>query len=211
MSSTTRTVDGRRSRRTTADGVEQGGESISDDELFHLLQNSRRRAVLRYLRGREGPVRMRDVAEQVAAWEHETTVAQLTSEERQRVYIALYQSHLETLEEAGVIEYNKPRGIVDPLPLLDHVAAYIDRPVPGETDGAAEPATVGSAPGNGDRWEQRYLGVSVVGAILLVGTATDLSVLGALSSFTASVAILLTFSVLTLARMTLEGDRLGGD
>lgn len=53
---------------------------------------------------------MRDVAEQVAVWEHDTTVAQLTSDERQRVCISLYQPHLETLEEARVIAYNKPCG-----------------------------------------------------------------------------------------------------
>jgi hypothetical protein len=108
------------------------GESISKDDLFHLLQNSRRRAVLRYLRGREGPTQMREVAEQVAAWEHDTTVSGLSSNERQRVYVALYQSHLDTLADAGVLEYDKSRGIVEPRPLLDRVAAYTDRPVPTE-------------------------------------------------------------------------------
>ena len=106
------------------------GGSLPKDDLFHLLQNSRRRAVLRYLRGREGPVRMRDVAEQVAAWEHDTTVAALRSDERQRVYVALYQSHLDTLADAGVIEYDKSRGVLEPRPLLDHVAAYTNPPEP---------------------------------------------------------------------------------
>lgn len=87
---------------------------LEDDEVYHLLQTKRRRLVLRYLRGREGPIEMRDVAEQVAAWEHDTTVAELRSKQRQRVYIPLYQTHLPKLDEAGVIEYNQSRGVIEP-------------------------------------------------------------------------------------------------
>jgi len=134
----------------TGDAVR--GTSLSKDELFHLLQNSRRRGVLRYLRGREGPVRMREVAEQVAAWEHDTTVAGLSSDERQRVYVALYQSHLDTLAESGVIEYDKSGGVIEPRPLLDRVAAYADPPMPtggtGTTELAGQPRTTD---GEGER------------------------------------------------------------
>ena len=171
--------------------------SLSADDLFHLLQNSRRRAVLRYLRGREGLVRMRDVAEQVAAWENDTAVAQLTSQERQRVYISLYQSHLETLEEVGVIAYNKPRGVIKPRPLLDHVAAYVDMDRPEATDGGEETTDNGGV----DVWSQRYLGVSAVSGLLFIGTA-----FGLLTSLTAGILVLLLFTGLTLAKLALDND-----
>lgn len=101
--------------------------SISKDDAFHLLQNARRRAVLRYLIEHEGTARfrMRDIAEAVAAWEHDTTVQQLCSDERQRVYIALYQSHLPKLDEQGIIEYNQSRGVVEPEPLLGAVEPFL--------------------------------------------------------------------------------------
>ena len=140
---------------------------------------------------------MRDVAEQVAAWEHDTTVAQLSSDERQRVYIALYQSHLETLEEAGVIAYNKPRGVVEPRPLLDRVAAFLD-PDWSETD--EEDGETG------DEWDRGYLGVSVAGSLLLLGTAFDISVFGALSNFVTAVVILAAFTLLTLVKFLTEDD-----
>jgi hypothetical protein len=203
MSSTTRTVDGRRSRRTTdGDDVEGTETSISDDELFHLLQNSRRRAVIRYLRGREGPIRMRDVAEQVAAWEHDTTVAQLSSDERQRVYIALYQSHLETLEDAGVIDYNKPRGVIHPRPLLDRVADYVDADRPGDSDapgGAQEGGTVEEDGGSGlSRWSRYYLLVSGASTTLFGTAALGVSVL---SSTMVSLVTVLAFVAVTFARV----------
>lgn len=102
--------------------------TISKDVAFHLLQNSRRRAVLRYLIERdEDVISMREVSEQVAAWENDTTVAGLSSDARQRVYIALYQSHLPKLDENGVIEYDRDRGTLSPLPLLAVFEPYLDR------------------------------------------------------------------------------------
>ena len=183
-------VDGRTNDASAA-------ESLSTDDLFHLLQNSRRRAVLRYLRGREGPARMRDVAEQVAAWENDTTVAQLASDERQRVYISLYQSHLETLEDAGVIDYNKPRGVIEPRPLLDHVAAYVDT----DRSDATDDGEASDGDPKADAWSQRYIGASIVSGVLFVGVA-----LGLLTGFTAGVLVLLLFTGMTLAKLTLDSS-----
>lgn len=103
-------------------------QAIAKDDAFHLLQNARRRAVLRYLRAHadQERFRMRDLAEEVAAWEHNTTVRQLTSDERQRVYIGLYQSHLPKLDDYGVIEYNQPRGVVEQTALLGALAPFLE-------------------------------------------------------------------------------------
>lgn len=102
--------------------------TVSKDLVFHLLQNSRRRAVLRYLIERDEDVlSMREVSEQVAAWEDDTTVARLSSDARQRVYIALYQSHLPKLHDSGVIEYDRDRGTLSPLPPLTVFEPYLDQ------------------------------------------------------------------------------------
>jgi hypothetical protein len=95
------------------------------DDAFHLLQNHRRRAAIRYLRDKDEPVEMRDLAEQVAAWENETTVQALTSEERQRAYIPLYQSHLPNLNEGKIIEYDQNRGIVEKTPFASLLERYL--------------------------------------------------------------------------------------
>ncbi len=100
--------------------------TLSRDEIFHLLQTSRRRETIQYLLERNGPVKMRDVAEYVSAREHDTTVQQLTSTQRQRVYIPLYQSHLPKLDKKGVIEYDQSRGIVRPGDNLELLRPYIE-------------------------------------------------------------------------------------
>ena len=170
--------------------------SLSKDEIFHLLQNERRRLVLRYLRGTDGPVRMRDVAEQVAAWEHDTTVEELTSKQRQRVYIPLYQSHLSKLDEAGLIEYQKNRGIVERKPAADTVDRYLqDNP---DADADADSSDERRADAD---WDDYYVGSTVLGFALVLGAVLELPFTSFLSGIALSAFILLLFTVSTIRRL----------
>lgn len=132
--------------------------SLSKDDTFHILQNERRRRVLQYLADTEGPVDMRDIAEQVAAWEHDTTVQQLTSDQRQRVYIALYQSHLPKLADFDLITYNRNRGVVERTPVADEVTRYLHHP---------DDRSDGSMIGEGD-WTKYYGGATAASICLIV-------------------------------------------
>ena len=83
------------------------------DQIFDILKNQRRRHVLRYLEGADGEVRLGELADQIAAWENGKTVSQITSQERKRVYVGLYQCHLPKMDDMDVVEFNKPRGLID--------------------------------------------------------------------------------------------------
>lgn len=172
------------------------GEQLTKDDIFHLLQNQRRRDVLRYLQGVEGPVAMRDMAEQVAAWEHDTTLQALTSDECQRVYIALYQTHLPKLDEEGIINYNQSRGIVERTPKADELQRYLDDQRITEED--AEEKV---------QWSSYHLGVSVLGMVLLVGTASNLPTLGVLSDLHTGVVIFSMFALVTVAQLVSESEQ----
>lgn len=102
-------------------------KTITKDDLFHLLQNNRRRAVLRYFFAypEQEEFNMRDIAEEIAAWENDIPVDQLRSNQRQRVYISLYQSHLPKLASYDVIEYNQARGTVKPTALTSLFEPYL--------------------------------------------------------------------------------------
>lgn len=115
--------------------------SIAKDDAFHLLQAARRRAVLRYLLEHDDREQftMRELAEEVGAWEDDTTVRELTSTPRSRVYIALYQNHLPKLADHGVIEYDRNRGLVEPLPLLYAFEPYLGESLHAADDGLAAP------------------------------------------------------------------------
>ncbi|MFA9415100.1 hypothetical protein [Natrinema sp. HArc-T2] len=167
--------------------------AFSKDEIFHLLQNERRRMVLRYLRGTEDPVRMRDIAEQVAAWEHDTTVEELTSTQRQRVYIPLYQSHLSKLDEAGLIEYQQNRGIVERKPLADQVDKYLHLDSTGDSTDEQRAES--------PEWEDYYIGATVFSYAVLIGAVMELPVISFLSGIGLSALILSVFTVLTISRL----------
>ena len=164
---------------------------LSQDDVFHLLQTPRRRYVLRYLKEREGPVEMRDIAEQVAAWENGTTVEALTSDERQRVYIPLYQSHLPKLDEEGVVEYDQSRGIVERTELANRFDRYLEvsEESDEEDDDRAYP------------WETYYLGISVLGALLLGGVTAGLPGISALPPIAVGGLVVAAVTLVTLVQM----------
>jgi hypothetical protein len=84
------------------------------NEVFELLQNQRRRQVLRYLRENEAPVRIGELAEHIAAKECDKEPRRVSSQERKRVYVGLYQCHLPKMDDRDAVDYNKPRGVLEP-------------------------------------------------------------------------------------------------
>lgn len=86
--------------------------TLSMDETFELLKNNRRRLVLEYLMRHDGEAKLDDIADHVTAIENDTEVSAITSEERKRVYVGLYQFHLPKMADMGVIDYEQSRGNV---------------------------------------------------------------------------------------------------
>lgn len=176
-------------------GSEDPPAELSKDELFHLLQNQRRRRVLLYLQGTTGEVSMRDIAEQVAAWENDTTVKALGSNERQRVYIALYQSHLPKLDDAGVLTYDQQRGIVARTQLADQLEAYlnVDTPAEGktetETEAAAEDLKTDGESTTNDAESRATTTNGPLGILHYYGVATLASVLAMVAAETGLTAM----------------------
>ena len=126
---------------------------LSQDIVFDILSSTRRRYVLYYLRTTDGPVRLTDLAEEVAAWENETDRAEITDQERKRVYVSLYQTHIPRLAEAGLVNYDKDSGQIE----LAEGAVNIDRYLDSADD---------SYP-----WQRIYVGLAVASAGLLTATA----------------------------------------
>ena len=95
---------------STGDGTDQTPDELSLDVVFDVLKNSRRRLVLDYLARNDQPVDLRDLADFVTAEENDTDVSAITSKERKRVYVGLYQFHLPKMDDMNIIEFNQDRG-----------------------------------------------------------------------------------------------------
>ncbi|WP_232688290.1 DUF7344 domain-containing protein [Halobacterium zhouii] len=176
-----------------ADGERPENEALSRDQVFHLLQNQRRRGVLRYLENAATDrVRMRDVAEAIAAAEHGTSVDALSSKQRQRVYVPLYQNHLPKLDAEGVLDYEQDRGFVERRP----AAAQLERHLwPSTTDSESTLTTDRSERSNRSRWSLVAAGV---GAGLFGGVTLDVSVFASVPDVVASALVVCLFVAVSL-------------
>lgn len=90
----------------------KGNDRLPKAELFNILGASRRLEVLRYLDRTGETATTGELAEHIASLECGCDRAQLSSQQRKRVYVGLYQCHLPKMADAGVIEYDHDRGTV---------------------------------------------------------------------------------------------------
>lgn len=131
-------------------GPSDVGVGIDNDELYDVLANQRRRFAVHLLKREEQTMRIGEMAEQIAAWENDVDTAEITGSDRKRVYTALQQSHLPKMDRAGVVEFNKNRGVVEPTEALQNIDLYMD-----VVEGREIP------------WSEYYLGLSGVAAALV--------------------------------------------
>lgn len=117
------------------ESAEQKGVAETDDEparlpvdrVFELLKNQRRREVLRYLEtAEEETVTLSDLAEHIAAIENDTTVQAISSSERKRVYVGLYQCHLPKMDDMNVVAFDQNRGTISLGPNADQLEEFLD-------------------------------------------------------------------------------------
>lgn len=133
-------------RRGVTPETEGTEREIDRDDVFDVLSNPRRRYALHVVRG-EDQVELGEVAEQVAAWENDTTVELVDSSARKNTYTALQQRHFPRMDEMGVVEFDRRAGVVEPTDALAELDIYLevvdDRDIP---------------------WSEYYLGLGAVSA-----------------------------------------------
>lgn len=130
-------------------------EELSQDMLFSLLSNPRRRFVLQYLNRTTNPVTLQDLATEVAAWENETDPESLTDKQQKRLYVSLYQTHIPKLEEAGIIEYDSDSGEIT----LTDQAGDLNKHLNGDVEESRRP------------WERYYLGLALTAVVVYAAVA----------------------------------------
>jgi len=132
-----------------------GGEGeLSEDEIFELLSNRRRRFVVHALKRAEEPVDLTDLSVRVTAWEHGVDPEEVQYEDRRNVYTTLRRAHLPKLEEKEVVTVDEDTNHVAATPQLEELDFYVEvlrgREIP---------------------WSLYYVGLAGVAASLLVAVA----------------------------------------
>jgi DNA-binding transcriptional ArsR family regulator len=127
-----------------------GGEAgaLPLDVVFEILKNRRRRLALHYLHEHPGPVDIDDLSVHIAAVENGKSEREISAKERKRVYVGLYQWHLQKMADVGVIETDRKLN-VELGPNAEQVYARLE---------------TAEAAGNGVR---RYAAAALVGGVAI--------------------------------------------
>lgn len=132
-------------------------DRLTKGEIFDVLRNQRRRYVLQYLKQVDDPVELGDLATQVAAWEYDTTVDEVSSEQRKRVYTTLQQTHLDKMAEAGIVDYDSDRGVIRSTDQTANLTVYLE-----------------IVPGREFPWQEYYLSLGAVSTALVTALWFDI-------------------------------------
>ena len=157
-------------------------ESLEESEVFHILGNDRRRAIVQLLAEESGQVDVSDIASEIAASETETTP--VPNNLYKSVYVSLQQTHLPQLEEDAVIEYDSDAKTIQPGPHFDDVLQYID----------------GHA-GTRSTILQLHLALCVLGLVVIALAGLGVPLLSSVDPILSSVLVLLVVAASSLYRL----------
>lgn len=157
-------------------------DQLADSEVFHILGNDRRRAIVELLAEEPGHVDVSEVATEIAAAEADT--ASVPNNLYKSVYVSLQQTHLPQLEEDEVIEYDSEAKTICCGPTFSDVVAHID--------GHAE---------NGTRVLKLNFVLGVLGLAVIALTGVELPILSSVDPVLWSVLVLLAVAASSLYQL----------
>jgi hypothetical protein len=98
---------------------------MEPDDAFTAVSNSRRRMVLLSLSRATDTVAASDLAVEIAAREHGIEPRAVTGKDRTRIYIALTQTHLPTLDDFDAVDYDDRSKQVTAGPATEPLARVV--------------------------------------------------------------------------------------
>lgn len=150
---------------------------LSQDVVYDILSSPRRRYVLYYLRTVDEPVEITELAKQVAAWENDTAVEDVTDQQHKRVYVSLYQTHIPRLESTQIVDYDKDTGKVALTVGETDIDDYLDH-------------SEDQIP-----WQLIYLSLAVASALLVGLALSNIWIFSTVTMTTATVIMVVAFVV----------------
>ena len=168
--------------------AERGSGDLEAVEIHDVLSNERRQIVIDMLREAEEAMSARDLSEGIA--ERETGESPPPRNIRQSAYVSLHQTHLPKLDELGIVDYDESEKTVS---LNDEASRQVS-------------VYMETVPKYGISWSEYYLGVSLVGLLLLVATRVGVPVVSAVDAGVWTGAVLALVAVSTVDQTVQQGS-----
>ena len=101
------------------------GAPIELDTALDVCEHEHRRIVLATLVDQKQSVPINDLTNAIVKHNHHMPLAETSSETVTEIQTALHQVHLPTLAEAGLIEYDPERKVVEPTAELNRAESHL--------------------------------------------------------------------------------------
>lgn len=155
---------------------------MSEDEIYKLLSNQRRRFVIHALKDQQGPVELTRLSRDVTAWEVGVNPKDVSYQDRRNVYSTLRRTHLPKLDEKDIVSFDQENNVVEQAETLESLETYVEvlncKEIP---------------------WSLYYTGLTGIVAALLLAVAAGVPLLGALTPLDVGVFTVTAFAVSSVA------------
>ena len=169
--------------------------SLSQETVFKVLSNRRRRFAIHAIKHADGVIEVAELSERITAWEHGIDPSDVQYEDRRTIHTTLTRTHLPMLDEIGVIEYDAEANLVEPTTVLEDLDIYIE-----VLRGKEVP------------WSQYYIGLSALAGVVLLAVAVEAPLFVALEPLDAGVFTVTAFVVSSIVHYYYgERARLGNE
>ena len=118
--------------RSSAPGDDDAGEDVdlSEEEIFDVLSNRRRRFVIHALKRarerKEEPLDVSELSTQVTAWELDVDPEEVSYDDRRNVHSTLRRTHLPKLEANHVVTVDEETDEVRATEILADLEIYVE-------------------------------------------------------------------------------------
>lgn len=113
--------------------TKQSRPNISQENLFTALSSERRRNTIEALTEIGEPTSLSKIVDYVAESELDKPIAEINSDERNRIYVSLYQCHVPHLADTNLLNYNEDTKQISASPQTEFARTFIQVANPLET------------------------------------------------------------------------------
>jgi len=173
--------------------AETGGTELTNDAIYDILSNRRRRFVVHALKRENGAIKTSRLSTCVAAWELDVEPQRVPTDKRRSVHTTLRRTHLPKLSRNGIVTVDEEQNRVEPTPKLDELEVYTqvvrDRGAP---------------------WSHYYVGICLASVSTVVARQTGIPVFVELTPLQVSTLVTGIFAAVSVGHyIYIKRHRLG--
>jgi hypothetical protein len=101
-------------------------DEMSENDIYDVLSNRRRRFVIHAIKRRQEPVEVAELSTQITAWEMGIDPEEVDYEDQRSVYDTLKRTHLPSLEEKNLITVDREKKLVCTTSKLESLEIYVE-------------------------------------------------------------------------------------